>query len=134
MTVEIDAQQFSQAIDSLVDGLSGAARDGLNMTLERIAARARSTTTYTDRTGALRNSTQSAGIVEGGEDGELVGVVSFAARSKKGYLYGLAQEYGTRRGVREKRFIRDAIDAEDGTLLESAMAGAFRSAGFGVTR
>lgn len=130
MSTGLDVADLQRAIDLLVDGLDDAVSSGLDLTLERIAARARATTTYTDRTGLLRNSTQSGGTQREGD--ELVGVVSFAATSERGYLYGLAQEFGTRRGIREKRFIRDAIDAENGELVEGALASAFRSAGFEV--
>jgi hypothetical protein len=115
----------------LADRMGPRVEDGLELTLESIASRARQTTTYVDRTSALRNSTQSDGVT-GSFSGELEGVVSFAARSNRGYLYGLAQEFGTRKGVREKRFVRDAIDAENGDLIEGAMAQAFREAGFDV--
>jgi hypothetical protein len=126
-----DAAGFDRAMATLVVRMGPRVEDGLSLTLESIANRARQTTTYVDRTSLLRNSTQSDGVT-GSFSGELEGVVSFAARSKKGYLYGLAQEFGTRTGVREKRFIRDAIDAENGDLIESAMAEAFREAGFDV--
>lgn len=141
---------------TLAERMGPRIEDGLELTLESIANRAKQTTTYIDRTTALRNSTQSDGVT-GSFSGGLEGVVSFAARSKRGYLYGLAQEFGTtvyrgnaserniarqvdaafgiqrrKNGVREKRFIRDAIDAENGDLIESAMAQAFREAGFDV--
>jgi hypothetical protein len=136
---------FRVALQQLEASLSLRVKQGLELTLESIAARAKQTTTFTDRTGNLRNSIQSDGVIE--EGGELTGVVSFAATSEAklrkkrgnkrrsmgvGYPYGLAQEFGTRTGVREKRFIRDAIDDEDGDIIESAMARAFRDAGFEV--
>lgn len=126
-----DSEGFDRALATLADRMGPRVEDGLALTLEGIANRARQTTTYVDRTSALRNSTQSAGVT-GALSGELEGAVSFAARSKRGYLYGLAQEFGTRTGVHEKRFIRDAIDAENGDLIEGAMAQAFRDAGFDV--
>lgn len=104
-------------------------RVGFDLTMESIAARARETRTYTDRTGALRNSTMNAGVT--GSNGALVGVVSFAATSKSGRFYGLDLEFGTSR-IKERRFVRDAIDAENGDLLEGAMKAAFRECGFEV--
>lgn len=105
-------------------------RQGLELTCESIAARAKQTRTYVDRTGALRNSTMSDGVT--GTAGNLVGIVSFAATSKAGRQYGVDLEFGTRR-IKERRFVRDAIDAENGDLLEGAMKAAFRDAGFEVT-
>jgi hypothetical protein len=145
ITYVADFDSFHAAFAQLEGALTLRLKQGLDLTLESIAARAKQTTTFTDRTGALRNSIQSDGVQEEGDD--LVGIVSFAATSEaklrkkrgntrrsmgKGYLYGLAQEFGTRTGVREKRFIRDAIDDEDGEILESAMARAFRDCGFEV--
>jgi hypothetical protein len=145
ITYVADFDSFHAAFAQLEGALKLRLHQGLDLTLESIAARAKQTTTFTDRTGALRNSIQSDGVHEDG--GELVGIVSFAATSEaklrkkrgnarrsmsKGYLYGLAQEFGTRTGVREKRFIRDAIDDEDGEILESAMGRAFRDCGFEV--
>jgi hypothetical protein len=100
-------------------------REGLDATCESIAARARQTDKYTDRTGLLRASTQNAGVT-GGLGGQLTGIVSFAARSKRGFLYGLVVED-------RKHFIQEAIDAQSGKLLEGSMNAAFRDAGFKVT-
>ena len=155
ISIEFDADDFIDALEQIPVRMNVRLRQGLDATVEEIAARARQTTTYQDRTSALRNSTQGAGVEESGSD--LVGIVSFAARSKRGYLYGLAQEFGThagasensakrlkkqsrrgfkgpkqRGGIKTKRFIRDAIDAQDGAQLESAMGAAFRDVGFTV--
>lgn len=130
INAEFTADGFERAMAELPAKLDVRLRDGLEATCEAIAARARQTTTYQDRTGLLRNSTQSAGVT--GTRENMVGVVSFAARSKRGYLYGAAQEWGTRTGVKAKRFIRDAIDAQNGQLLEGALGAAFRDAGFQV--
>lgn len=145
ITLVVDAQGFQAAMVQLQSSLELRIRQGLELTLESIAARAKQTTTFTDRTGNLRNSIQSDGVREEGD--AMVGIVSFAATSEAklrkkrgnkrrsmggGYFYGLAQEFGTKNGVREKRFIRDAIDAEDGDILESALGRAFRDAGFEV--
>lgn len=130
ITIEFDADGFADAMAEVPERMEIRLPQGLEMTCEQIAARARQTTTYTDRTAALRNSTQSAGVT-GSASGELVGLVSFAARSSKGALYGVYLELGTRR-IRERRFIRDAIDQQDGAALESSMAAAFRDAGFTV--
>lgn len=156
ITLELDVSGLEQALAEMPRRLDVRLPQGLDATCEEIAARARQTTTYTDRTGLLRQSTQNAGVT-GSARGELVGVVSFAARSRDGYLYGLAQEFGThagrrertakqikresgarfkgprqRNGIKAKRFIRDAVDAQDGALLESALGAAFRDAGFEV--
>lgn len=131
ISIVADFDAFHAAFAQLEGALQLRLKQGLDLTLESIAARAKQTTTFTDRTGALRNSIQSDGVTVTG-NGEMFGVVSFAATSQDGYLYGLAQEFGTRTGVTEKRFIRDAIDAEDGDILESAMGRAFRDCGFEV--
>lgn len=130
---EFDPAGFGRALASLDAALDRAVKAGLGLTLERIAARAKQTTTFTDRTSALRNSMMSEGV-QGSFGGELFGEVGFAATSPKGYFYGLALEFGTRRGIAARRFMRDAIEAEDGALIEDAMASAFSSLGFQVTR
>lgn len=112
---------LSNALDQLPARISARSREGLDATCEAIAARARQTTTYRDVTGLLRQSTQNAGV-EGSGD-ELVGIVSFAARSKQGFLYGVVVNA---RG----QFIEDAIAAQDGALLEGSLASAFRDCGF----
>jgi hypothetical protein len=131
ISIVADFDAFHAAFAQLEGAMSKRLEQGLDLTLESIAAHAKLTTTFTDRTGALRNSIQSDGVTVTG-NGEMFGVVSFAATSEDGYLYGLAQEFGTRTGVTEKRFIRDAIDAEDGDILESAMGRAFKDCGFEV--
>jgi hypothetical protein len=113
--LEFDVDGLEEALAAVPARLEVRLPHGLDLTLDEIAARARQTTTYVDRTSA-----------------ELVGIVSFAARGKRGYLYGLAQEFGTRKGVKEKRFIRDAIDAQDGAQLEASLGAAFRDCGFEV--
>jgi hypothetical protein len=129
--VEFDTDALNQSLATLPGRLDARLREGLESTCEAIAARARGTTTYQDRTGALRASTQSAGTVSVGS--ELVGTVSFAARSKRGYLYGLVQEFGNKvPGIHAKKFIRDAIDAQDGVILEGSLGAAFEDAGFTV--
>lgn len=125
--------EFLAAMQNVASSLGGAVEGGLGLTLERIAATAKQTTTFQDRTAALRNSIQSEGVSGALATDTLVGTVGFAA-SNRGYFYGLAQEFGTRTGVTEKRFMRDAIDAETGDLIEDAMAQAFRAAGFEVSR
>lgn len=147
ITISLDEGGMHRAVQLLADQLDARLRQGMDATLEAIAARAKQTTTFVDRTGALRNSIQSDGATGNWSNGTLQGVVSFAAtsgvalrkkrggkrrRSTGGYLYGLAQEFGTRTGVREKRFIRDAIDAQDGAFLDGALKAAIRAAGFEV--
>lgn len=127
LEVETLAQAFSQLGEG---GLSASVRRGLEATLESIAARAKQTPTFVDRTDALRNSIQSAGVEGSGLD--LTGTVSFAATSERGFRYGVALEFGTRH-IRERRFIRDAIDAEDGDLIEASLAADLRRLGFEVT-
>lgn len=127
--IEAQFNGFEKAMAQLASSLDERVRQGFDLTLESIAAEAKQTQTFVDRTGALRNSIQSDGVQ--GND-PLIGVVSFAATSERGYQYGLALEFGTRTGIKERRFVRDAIDAEDGSLIESAMARAFRDAGFTV--
>jgi hypothetical protein len=122
-------------------------REGFEMTLESIAARAKQTTTFVDRTGLLRQSIQSDGVTGGlNEPDGLVGTVSFGATSERtlrrkrggsrrrmsgGAFYGVFLEYGTVH-IKEKKFIRDAIDADDGMFIEDAVRAAFESAGFEV--
>lgn len=130
ITIVADMDTFNAAAAKLATAMDDRLQQGFEATVESIAARAKQTTTYTDRTGALRNSTMSDGVT--GSGGNLVGVVSFAATSKSGRKYGVDLEFGTRK-IRERRFVRDAIDAESGDLLEGAMKAAFRDAGFEVT-
>jgi hypothetical protein len=152
---EIDASGFERAVAELPGRLDVRLREGLDLTCEAIAARARETTTFVDRSGLLRSSIQNAGVT--GTPEELVGIVSFAARSDQGALYGVFLEFGThqgarsiskrqerreagarftgprqRKGIKARRFIRDAVDAQDGSLIEGSMGAAFRDSGFGV--
>jgi hypothetical protein len=132
ISIALDSDGISQAASSFERTLDDYVRAGLEMTLESIAVRAKQTTTFVDRTGALRNSIQSDGVTGALNDGEgLIGTVSYAATSPKGAFYGSFLEYGTR-FIKERRFIRDAIDAEDGAYLEDAVRAAFESAGFEV--
>lgn len=136
---------FELNADSLADAM-GAARAnmaqelprGLDMLLEAVAARARSTHGYKDRSGNLTASTMSAGHAGDLASG-LTGTVSFAARSKSsrkypsGYLYGLVQEHGTRDGrVPATKFVTNALEAQSAEPLEDALRRAFVSAGFAV--
>jgi hypothetical protein len=126
-----------QALSKLDDALNKHVQLGLEATLEAIAARAKQTTTFVDRTGLLRNSIRAEGVTGTYLAGDIEGTVSFGAmstprRGGRGFPYGLAQEYGTRTGVREKRFMRDAIDAELGGFLEDGLRAAFQAAGFEV--
>jgi hypothetical protein len=153
IVAEFDASGLERALAELPARVALRAREGLDATAEAIAARARQTTTYKDVTGALRASTQNAGVEGSGED--LSAVVSFAARSSRGHLYGASLEFGThagartrtkkqerreagarfkgprqRSGIQARKFIRDAIDAQDGSYLEAALGAALRDAGF----
>jgi hypothetical protein len=132
IVIDLDAGGLSRAFGQMSDSVESGVRRGLEATLESIAARARQTATFTDRTGALRNSIQSDGVTGSGLS--IDGVVSFAATSERGYPYGLALEFGTSRGIRERRFIRDAIDQEDGDLIEDSLAASLRAIGFEVKR
>jgi hypothetical protein len=143
INVSLDHGGLHRALNAISDRLDARLSEGLDATLESIAARAKQTTKFVDRTGALRNSIQSDGVTgEFGSSSGLIGTVSFAAtaqpsgrrgrRSRAGYQYGLALEFGTRTGIRERRFIRDAIDAEDGQFIEDAIGNAMRDAGFEV--
>lgn len=132
-------------MSQLADSFERQLRAGFELMLESIAARAKQTTSFVDRTSALRNSIQSDGVTGTLESG-LIGTVSFAAssgagvrrsrksgrrRKTKGAYYGVFLEFGTSK-IRERRFIRDAIDAEDGRMLEDSIRSAFHSAGFEV--
>ena len=145
--ISLDAGGIEQAADLFGRSLEDNLRAGFEMTLESIAARAKQTTTFVDRTGALRNSIQSDGVTGGlNEPDGLVGTVSFGATSERamrkkrggsrrrmsgGVPYGVFLEYGTIH-INEKRFIRDAIDAENGAFLEDAVRATFADAGFEV--
>jgi hypothetical protein len=145
--IDVDSSGLERAASTFEKSLEDHLRGGLEMTLESIAARAKQTQTFVDRTGALRNSIQSDGVTGALSDASgLVGTVSYAATSERasrkkrggsrrhmsgGEFYGAFLEYGTSR-IKERRFIRDAIDAEDGGYLEDAVRGAFESAGFEV--
>jgi hypothetical protein len=147
ITLSLDAGGMHRAFQLLVGQVDAAVQRGFEASLESIAARAKQTTKFTDRTGALRNSIQSDGVT-GGNGAPLVGVVSFAAVSERslrkkrgnsrrsmggGFPYGLSQELGSSNGVKAKYFITDAIAAEDGALIESSLRAAFRGTGFEVT-
>lgn len=129
MIAEFDAGGFDNAMAELPTRVDVRLQQGLEATCEAIAARARQTTSYQDRTTALRQSTQAAGVTRSGDD--LVGIVSFAARSKRGKLYGLFINNGTR-FIRARKFIDDAIAAQDGRFLEAGLAAAFVDCGFQV--
>lgn len=130
--VSVDGSGLARAAGDFERTLDGYVRQGLEMTLESIAARAKQTTTFVDRTSALRQSIQSDGVTGALSDPEgLSGTISYAATSPQGAFYGAFLEYGTR-FIKERRFIRDAIDAEDGAYLEDAVRAAFESAGFEV--
>ena len=131
ITVSLDPGGLHRALNEFGAKLDVHLARGLEATLESIAATAKQTTTFTDRTGALRNSIQSEGVQGSFWNDRMVGTIGFGAMNR-GFPYGLAQEYGSKTGVREKRFIRDAIDAEFGDFLEDAVAAAFREAGFEV--
>lgn len=118
-----EGARFADALEALPARMRTRLREGMEATCESIAARARQTTTYRDRTGLLRQSTQAAGVEQSGDS--LVGIVSFAARSKQGFPYGVVVN-------RTRRFIEDAIAQQDGRFLESALGAAFRDAGFKV--
>lgn len=147
IALSLDPGGLHRAMNVIADRLDVRLSEGLEATCESIAARAKQTTKFVDRTGALRNSIQSDGVTGSyGSAGGLVGTVSFAATSQPsarsrgrrggsrgGFLYGLAQEFGTSNGVKEKRFIRDSIDAEDGQFIEDAIGNAMRDAGFEIT-
>lgn len=143
ISISLDPGGLHRANNAFLRVLDHRIEQGLDATLESIAARAKQTTKFTDRTSALRNSIQSDGATGSFVAGRMEGVVSYAARSEKGYLYGAALEYGTaprtsfrgfNRGITEKRFIRDAIDQEFGGFLEQAVGAAFRDAGFEVSQ
>lgn len=147
ISISLDTQGLSNAAGGFSGRVDGYLRAGLEMTLESIAARAKQTTTFVDRTGALRNSIQSDGVAGSWNDPDgLVGTVSFGATSARtlrkkrgrtrrsmggGAPYGLFLEYGTVH-ITERRFIRDAIDAEGGQYLEDAVRRAFEEVGFEV--
>lgn len=136
---EFHAEDVDKAMGAARDGLRRELPKGLELMLDAIASRARGDHGYVDRSGNLTASTQSAGIA-GDIDAGLVGIVAFAAKSKSspkyptGYLYGLVQEHGTRDGrVKGKKFITNAVKAQDATPLTDAMKRAFRGAGFSVS-
>lgn len=147
IAISLDPGGMHRATSQLAERLDRRMREGFEMALESIAARAKQTTSFVDRTSALRNSIQSDGVEGSIEDREgLVGTISFAATSERratkkrggtrrrmagGKYYGVYIEFGTRH-LKERRFVRDAIDAEDGVMLEDAIASAFRDAGFEV--
>jgi hypothetical protein len=130
-----DTDDLVAAIQSLSSNLGRAVSRGMNATTVRIARNAKilGGQRFQDQTGALRNSIESEPPTGSLRAGTLTGWVGMAA-SHNFHFYGLSQEYGTRNGVTEKRFMRDAMDAETGDLIEDAMAQAFRDAGFEVTR
>ena len=144
IAIEVKGAGLEEAMAKLDDALERNVRAAFEMTLESIVVRAKQTNTFVDRTGALRNSIQSDGVT-GTFDGEgLVGTISYAATSKpsrgrrrrrkgggagsSGAFYGVFLEYGTKH-IKARRFIRDAIDAETGDLIEDAIALSFRQVG-----
>ncbi len=140
--ISLDTGGLHRANQLLLAKLDTHVAAGLEATLESIAARAKQTTKFVDRTGLLRNTIQSDGVKGSFLGNKMEGVVSFAARSSKGYLYGAALEYGTKprtsfsgvnRGITERRFMRDAVEQEFGKFVEHAIGAAFRAAGYEVT-
>lgn len=127
--VVFDVSGLEQAFSSLEGSLDRRLRQGFEAQLEAIAARAKQTTTFVDRAGLLRNSIISDGV-QGDLAGGMTGVISFAA-ANNGFYYGVIQEFGGRH-ISEKRFIRDAIEAEGTTLIEAAINQAYKDAGFEV--
>lgn len=145
ISISLDTNGLHRALNEFGTRLDGHLAKGLEATLESIAARAKQTTTFVDRTGTLRNSIQSEGVTGSFWSDRMVGTIGFGAtagqaanaagrnlRKGRGHFYGLDQEYGTRT-IHEKRFVRDAIDAEFGGFLEDSIANAFREAGFEVS-
>lgn len=128
IVIEASFDGFQRATAQLAASLDQRVQQGFELTLESIAARAKQTPKFVDRTGALRSSIQSDGV--SGSD-PMVGVVSFAASNERGDFYGAFLELGTKH-ITPRLFITDAIEAEDGSLIESAMARAFRDCGFDV--
>lgn len=147
ISISLDQDGLSLAASVFGRTLEDRLREGFDLTLESIAARAKQTSSFVDRTGLLRQSIQSDGVTGGlSEPDGLVGTISFGATSERtlrkkrggsrrrmsgGAFYGVFLEYGTRH-IKERRFIRDAIDAEDGMFIEDAVRAAFESAGFEV--
>lgn len=144
--ITLDTSGLERALRVLGASLERYVEQGFETTLESIASRAKQTTTFVDRTGLLRNSIRSEGVSGDYFGRGLVGTIGFAAtagqaasmagrklRKGRGFFYGLAQEFGTKNGVREKRFIRDAIDAQGPEAIEDALRAAFRRAGFEVS-
>lgn len=132
ISVGLDGSGLDAALSRLEAALNRQVQAGLEATLESIAARAKQTTTFVDRTSQLRNSIRSEGVTGSYTGEDIEGTIGFAARSPRGYPYGMALEYGTRH-IRERRFVRDAIDAELGNFLEDGLRRAFEAAGFEVT-
>lgn len=133
-----NADDFAKAMGAATTNLGQEIPRGLDHLLEAIAARARGNHGYKDRSGNLTASTQSAGY-SGSMATGFRGIVGFAARSKssrkypQGYLYGLAQEHGTRDGrVPATKYITNAVKAQGAEPLEDALRRAFRNAGFEV--
>ncbi|HMJ15744.1 MAG TPA: HK97 gp10 family phage protein [Polyangiaceae bacterium] len=148
IAISLDPSGLHRAVQRLADRFDELVREGLEATCESIAARAKTTSSFVDRTGALRNSIQSEGVTGGlGDAGGMVGIVSFAAVSERklrkkrgnarrgmggGFPYGLALELGTKTGIKARLFITQAIDAEDSTLIEGAVRAGFVAEGFEV--
>jgi hypothetical protein len=147
ISISLDPSGLHRATQELADRLDGYVREGFEATLESIASRAKTTTSFVDRTGALRNSMQSEGVTGRLADPNgMVGIVSFAAVSERkiglkrgnkrrsmrgGYPYGIALELGTRR-IKARLFMTQALNAEDSSLIEGAVRAGFRAQGFEV--
>jgi hypothetical protein len=148
IAISLDPSGLHRAAQHLADRFDALVREGLEATCESVAARAKTTSSFVDRTGALRNSIQNDGVTGGlGDAGGMVGVVSFAAVSERkltkkrgrtrrsmggGFPYGIALELGTKTGIKARLFITQSIDAEDGSLIESAVRAGFVAEGFEV--
>lgn len=146
--MSLDPSGMERAAKEFRGTLDRALYEGMDATLDAVAARAKGNHGYTDRTGALTNSIQNAGVVGSSTD-EIVGTVSFAARSgqfrvggrsrsrksrsgiksgpAQGFLYGIVQE-------ERFHFIGNAIEAEvtNGGFIQDALNSVLRAAGFEV--
>ncbi len=101
-----DFEGVAESFDTVLDELDETLRTALEISASEVARIAKGTTTFTDRSGALRSSMQpdpegprgnyAAGTLEMG--------VGFGATSEDGFPYGLALEYGSKAHVIAPKF------------------------------
>lgn len=108
VTLRFDALALDSAADRLLPALDRELHTAMQLSADAIAAEARTTTSFKDRSGNLRASIQP-GPVEGRFSTGDLRVDVLAGGAFSGVRYAEFVEFGTDRMV-GRRFLRDALD------------------------